>query len=446
MAYVAVDQGETPRESPPNSARPLIAYEILRPGAADDGTFDSQTVEDIVVALRNLDKSSVGVETESVYGAAVLIPQIARTCGWREELLALTFASYVYLILCVIVHGALLVYMQKSDEVTDGFGGQMYLCDFGAWVDNCKEGDPACLGPGGTTMSPPRMYSWGQWVTRNYVRDALMAVFPDDQDKIHNSVDPGEYGLESYSCRLLCVFVFLMSVIQELFLIVKMVRLFTHIPTENQPWLTINKGDSKDGEQGGLSMDKVQIKVAGMSIYWKIFNGLTVVLPKVVLWILTVDTGVSFLMETAGTDDIIVNSVALGFLLTMDETVVALMSAQTRHFLERCEDYELPEQPDDAGPSKVVEEKPLYLRVWNALCIFVGYSCFKLLLTISLTALFTIHYYNRHCTYVDGRWVSKPVYTPASTSFNFLNAVFPGIWEIEKSEEPYWTMPEASPS
>ena len=56
-----------------------------------------------------------------------------------------------------------------------------------------------------------------------------------------------------------------------------------------------------------------------------------------VLWIMTASTGVTFLMETGGIDDIIVNSVALGFLLQLDETITdAMMSSEVNDLLDEC--------------------------------------------------------------------------------------------------------------
>eukprot|EP00929_Paragymnodinium_shiwhaense_P048816 TRINITY_DN24642_c0_g2_i2.p1 TRINITY_DN24642_c0_g2~~TRINITY_DN24642_c0_g2_i2.p1 ORF type:complete len:434 (-),score=47.11 TRINITY_DN24642_c0_g2_i2:415-1716(-) len=381
-------------------------------------------------------KDRVGVEPNSVYGAACLMPQLARTCSWPQEFISLVISSYVYLILCLVVHGALLVFMSKSESVWDNYSGQMYLCDFGANVQQCEEGDPACMGPGGTTMSPPRMYSWDQWVTRVYVRDALLAVFPDSRDEIRQSVDPGEYGMESYSCRLVCVFVFMITVIEELYLIVRMIRFLLYIPNESQPWLVETESTNAEEETD------VQVRVAGMSVFWKLFSASTVLLPKAVLWAMTVDVGVSFLMETDGICDIIVNSVALTFLLTMDETIFeGLMSAKTKYLLSACKDYETGGASKNAA-AEPAEEKPLCSRVCGALWNVVNQSCWKLLLTALLTVVFTMHYYGRHCTYVSGRWVSQPMYTPSSTTYNFLNALLPPIFPLAQSKEPYWTMPE----
>eukprot|EP00929_Paragymnodinium_shiwhaense_P048814 TRINITY_DN24642_c0_g1_i1.p1 TRINITY_DN24642_c0_g1~~TRINITY_DN24642_c0_g1_i1.p1 ORF type:complete len:429 (-),score=60.60 TRINITY_DN24642_c0_g1_i1:382-1668(-) len=421
----------------PRSADGVAVLNVEDERGSEGGVVDKRVTNKLFKKLQHTGhKSRVGVEPNSVYGAACLMPQLARTCGWPQDFISLVISSYVYLILCLVIHGALLVFMSKSETLYDDLSGQMYLCDFGANVEHCKEGDPACMGPGGTTMSPARMYNWDQWVTRVYVRDALLAVFPDSRDEIRQSVDPGEYGMESYSCRLVCVFVFMITVIEELYLIVRMIRFLVYIPNESQPWLVEIESTDPSEEPD------VQVRVAGMSVFWKLFSALTVLLPKAVLWTMTVDTGTSFLMETDGIDDIIVNSVALTFLLTMDEIIFeGLMSAKTKYLLDACEDY------DTGGTSKhaaaePAEEAPLCSRLCGAMWTVVNQSCWKLLLTAILTALFTMHYYVQHCTYVSGRWVSQPVYTPSTTAYNFLNALLAPIFPLAHSKEPYWTMPE----
>merc|ERR1712014_134148 len=60
-------------------------------------------------------------------------------------------------------------------------------------------------------------------------------------------------------------------------------------------------------------------QVAGMPLKWKLFNAFILLVPKAMIWQLTVTTGIVFLMETAGIDDLVVNSVALTFILDIDE-------------------------------------------------------------------------------------------------------------------------------
>ena len=63
--------------------------------------------------------SVVKIETGSVYGAAILLPQLARTLGWPRELVVLAFQSWVYLFLCIIVHGWLLMFIAKEENVME---------------------------------------------------------------------------------------------------------------------------------------------------------------------------------------------------------------------------------------------------------------------------------------------------------------------------------------
>ncbi len=53
------------------------------------------------------------------------------------------------------------MFIAKEENVLDAFAGQMYLCDFGKNMNG--------LGPGGTNITAPRLYSWDQWAVRNYV-------------------------------------------------------------------------------------------------------------------------------------------------------------------------------------------------------------------------------------------------------------------------------------
>merc|ERR1712176_553065 len=90
------------------------------------------------------------------------------------------------------------------------FSGQMHLCDYGADISQCPKGTN-CKGPGGTDFSYPRLYNFQAWSTRNFVHNALAALLPDQKDLIAQHADPGEYGLENYWIRALCIWFFVMS-------------------------------------------------------------------------------------------------------------------------------------------------------------------------------------------------------------------------------------------
>ena len=102
--------------------------------------------------------------------------------------------------------------LMKEQLVMDRFAGQMNLCDFGSKKDGCPESD-GCVGPGGTRITPARLYSYAQWYLQNFVKSSLQSVFPDRKDDINTMIDPGEffcftrrhqvYGLESWHTRYL---------------------------------------------------------------------------------------------------------------------------------------------------------------------------------------------------------------------------------------------------
>ncbi|CAE7883988.1 unnamed protein product [Symbiodinium microadriaticum] len=203
--------------------------------------------------------------------------------------------SYFYLYVCMLIHGALQL---------GPVGGQMYLCDFGANLNAC-------------TVDPN---AEGAWQTRSFVAASLKALFPDKADDIRY-----------------------------------------YVPSTDEPWYELGEEEEDEAQE---SMEKwlgqVTVQVAGMSRLWKIVNAfvsafdrlvqsdvlniasnevILVLVPKFLLWEMTAShelslesTGVDFLMETAGRclgkpsiDDLIVNSVALGFLLTLDEMLTEAM-------------------------------------------------------------------------------------------------------------------------
>merc|ERR1719183_1177225 len=147
----------------------------------------------------------------------------------------LAVRAWMFLLINVFLQAYLLKMIAKEEYVMDMFGGQMYLCDFGAFLENCP--GPGCRGPGGTEITGPRLYSWDAIVNRNFVKDSLKAVFPDKIQAIDEKVDVGEYGLESYYCRCICCFIFMMSCMGEFVITGKMAQLLWTIPTKAEPWL-----------------------------------------------------------------------------------------------------------------------------------------------------------------------------------------------------------------
>merc|ERR1719235_2767748 len=94
---------------------------------------------------------------------------------------------------------------------------------------------------------------------------------------------------------------------------ISLFQLLKKVPSKAESWV-----DYDPDSDEGLGL---KFKVAGMPKKWKIFNALVIGVPKLLIWAITVDAGIRFLMETAGMVDLILNSVAMGFILDIDELI-----------------------------------------------------------------------------------------------------------------------------
>jgi len=390
---------------------------------------------------------------ESVYGAAIVMPQLARTVGWDKTMASFAIQSWIFLVINIFLQAYLLRMIAKEEVVMDGFAGQMYLCDFGAFMEDCP--GPGCTGPLGTQVSGPRLYSWTAITNRQFVKDSLKSAMPDKADHLDKVIDVGEYGIESYWCRLACCFIFMMSCMGELETTYKMFQLLVKIPTKSQPWILPRpKSDETPAVLLG-EIEEVQVLIAGMPFFWKLLNLVIVVLPKFMLWKLTTETGITVLMETAGIDDIITNSVGLTFILGIDELIgSALMREETIMFVRACEDFDLYDREISCvGNLAVLSDDEILERYHQT-----QHGCFAfwdwlnlipLKLTVSLfgLGLFVTEYYHKHCQenkHDGNRLVSTPMFLPLSADFTWLNAFLPNFFPVERSSEPYWQMPDVS--
>merc|ERR1711907_384095 len=90
-----------------------------------------------------------------------------------------------------------------------------------------------------------------------------------------------------------------------------------------------------------------------MGKWWKVVNYVLVWFPKMYIWILMVNVGTVFLMETAAIEDMIINSATLAFILNIDELIFAnIMPEMTSYVMENIEDYVIAGIEDDTYWSK----------------------------------------------------------------------------------------------
>jgi len=362
------------------------------------------------------------------------------------------------------VHGGLLLLLSKEEEIFDQYAGQPYLCDFGVkgrWTSEKGKG------PGGTEVTGQRLYKFGDWSNRLFTRDALKALFPEKADTIDTVVDPGEYGSETWFGRVLCCFLLITSLNAELDLCYNFIRLLWNAPDGSVNWIAMKEDRHTLGKSAKYWLDHVKVQVGGMTRAWKVINFFVILIPKFTLWCLTAETGVTFLMETATINDVIVNACALAFLLSLDNMILeTFVSAEIRCLMDKCEPLSV-EEPNGMW---CVEAPEMSMEEFNTLESEIAekegskthdelvlqdyverqhkrsywFTFLRTLIPLKFlrvclcTVFFVAQYYIKDCVLEDGQWVSKPLRLPVEESYGPLNFVVPP----ELQEETFWSMPK----
>jgi hypothetical protein len=453
QSYRSID-----REDPDDKALRDKASQSQRPNGVSEEFWNSQVAAGkAMTILEQKAKGFCTVEAGSVYGCALAFPQLARTAGWSLKYTALAILCGICLAFNVVLQGFLLYMLSKEERIMSKFGGQMHLCDFGSHLEGCPDG-PNCIGPGGTEYTPSRLYDWNMWTTRVYVRDSLKALFPEKSDLIDEKVDPGEYGLESYYLRAACVLLFVMGLWHDLKGSWTMLNLLYYVPSKEEAWMVYEVPSWDEDKEhakavhGWSELELVKFRINGMPLHWKFVNLMFILLPKVYLWILTVDIGTVFLLETSVIEDMIINAVALDFILSIDELIVqSVMPFTVTHMLDNLESFALFDTADEEDDTeKDCFEKHQLDKRWGIFSpeLYITVFPVKLCGILGTTVFFIAKYYIEHCKHEgDGSWVSQAVVLPADSILpfpSFIFGPFPLLFPVETAsggQEVVWKMP-----
>eukprot|EP00928_Gymnodinium_smaydae_P048934 TRINITY_DN32786_c0_g1_i1.p1 TRINITY_DN32786_c0_g1~~TRINITY_DN32786_c0_g1_i1.p1 ORF type:complete len:474 (-),score=69.83 TRINITY_DN32786_c0_g1_i1:25-1446(-) len=377
---------------------------------------------------------------DSLYGAAVALPQVARSAGWPKTLVATTIRACASLVISMALQAYLVSLIQWDTVVAQPLAGKMHLCDFGAFLHQCP-GAPTCKGPGGTDVTAARLQNFETWASRSFVRDALVELFPNLRHDIFNKVDPGEYGLESYGCRLVFVFIFMMDVMSDLMNSFGLIVTLWRLPSKSETWLNYEGPDvfQEDVEtrvRGSRELDRVRFQVAGMTGAWKMTTMLLIVMPKVALWWYLTSVGFHFLMETAGIVDVAVNAMVMMFILRIDDVMLSLLGTEvSRHIMRNLHEGQLAfgserDETDAEALARLEQKERFSFAVLVDLRFYFMLVPLRLAMVIAMMLLFLANYYASNC-YVDGdgAWVSKDVHAsqdvPAANLTGQLSSTFP---------------------
>jgi len=436
-----LSSGTTPRQ---DETAALFREASVGSGARAAATLRNSQVAAGKLCLYFQKMEATNLQKDSVYGAAIAIMQIARSAGWPSTLAALAVRLKFFALVSLFLQAYLLSMLGTELFVMYPFSGQMHLCDFGRTIATCPDG-PNCKGPGGTTYSYPRLYNYATWNTRRFVRDVLQQMFPHRADEIAQTADPGEYGLEDYHCRLVCIFLFMAAVLSDLKSSLSDAMVLVSIPNRDEPWLVYDEQRrARKEEEELMELDLINFNIAGMTILWKCESFIFVIFPKLVIWISLCFSGVHFLMETAGIQDLIINAMALTFILQIDELLyLCCTTTATQYIMENLNGFCRDDVVLEEGLS---DEEVLHQYHQNEIGNLVRFikkvTPWRFMSILTCQFIFMMVYYVENCDKDrEGDWVSKSMFTPQSgDSFGLFPRMF-GIMPAAH-EDPFWTMPD----
>lgn len=248
----------------------------------------------------------------------------------------------------------------------------------------------------------------------------------------------GEYGIESTLCRQVCLLIFVMGVFSEVTQIFNVLYLLIMVPSKDSAWIDYH---DEDAHEGNSQIDLIKFKVNGMPIIWKLFNFLFLVVPRAILFYAVMRAGVFFLMETAEIVDTILNTLALTFIMDLDELIMdRLSSAGTKHVMQNIEDYVAFDykvkkhrgDPHHADPlSGSDEDSNEAFPVIESALASTLFHILKLAAMFGVAQLFRNNYLKDWCHEApNGSSISNPVETPSEVRINPF-AIF--SWDLSKA-------------
>ena len=114
----------------------------------------------------------------------------------------------------------------------------------------------------------------------------------------------------------------------------EILHLLFKIPTAPGHWVVFEQVDHLLHHYEGdkvISRAEMSYQVDGMTMKWKVFSFVLIVIPRMIIWVLLMFYGSIWLMNESDRVELILNAVALVFILDIDEV---LYSAIT-HALQR---------------------------------------------------------------------------------------------------------------
>lgn len=152
-------------------------------------------------------------------------------------------------------------------------------------------------------------------------------------------------------------------------------------------------------------------------------------------------------METSRIEDLIINSIALTFILNIDEMICEnFTTAATRYLMDRLEGFKLydtneEEKMTDQQNMDLVKEERMFSK-WSFRDTYALLPM-RLLASVAWTIAFVYNYYSLHCGHMsDGTKVSHDMFLPVYPYYTVPNFLWSNFNKQPTEDKPFWVMPD----
>jgi len=416
------------------------------------------------------------LQEDSIFSASLAVPMIARSTGYARSFTVTAIKLMCLTLLCIMIQAIVLEKLYRTAmRKMPKLDGQPGMCTYGQDPGSADK----AYGPSGVLYDPLEAnveYDFDMYIIRNTLAEMLLHEPFKSKNLTNPRIGPVEYGLESASCRLVCIAVFALGIFQHYQYIAAVVGFLWNSPTTFKPWDLGDRDTEAETERwiecqedklliredkvtkairkAEAAVSNVANKMSNAEVYQPSRTGEEVEAAETIeemehtsfkmngmpwsfkflwAWPLTMCIraplivavayfGLVFLMSTGSIVDLLLNSLALNFLLEVDVLVfTAFGTGMSKDILARMEPFVLEK---DAIPG---ETKANYISMQGT---ELEYSTFGLLRKIfqgvfPMLALIVVAYGIHFIYFVNNCTMVRP---PFSADAFWRTHYFHGQW------------------
>lgn len=305
---------------------------------------------------------------DSLYGSAIVLPQVARNLEWDMEYVGLVGSALLCMILVFILQGFFVHEVFRLVEQKD--------LECGKDPVKCEE---------------------------EGFKQGGMSIFGQSRHRWYLCEPQAAGDAATHFLRKICVLVFTIQMFKDARQTYEMAMLMLAIPSKAGQWLVVLTETEEhiiklaDGTKRLVAKEDshMEWQIDGMLPRWKIFNFVFLILPKALIWIALLVFGSFWLLNTWIRSELILNAVALVFVLDLDEAVFAAIStADTQQYMDKLQPW---------NPLSKTTKRNDLSKLSNQILRFFK-ICFNVIafpIALVLAAVLQVVYYNVHCAGIE---------------------------------------------